>query len=351
MFSIYLNGFEKSIYANRSHQIPSFHVNVLVTGATGFIGSHLVELLLTKKYSVRCLVRTTSDTGWLKGLNVEYIHGDLFDHQALRNAVSDVDYVYHSAGVTKAKKKQDYYRGNTEGTRNILNAVREHRPQIKRFVQISSQAAVGPSPTREPIAEETPAHPLTTYGKSKWLAEEECQEAANAIPVTIVRPPVVYGPRDKDVFEFFNTMSKGLQPMVGFNEKLVSMLHVGDVVRGFVMAGESEKAAGQTYFISSKKTHGWREIGDVTRQAMDTRAFRVRIPESAIYIIAAFAELFSLMSSKPALINFEKARDMVQDYWTASGEKAQRDFGFEQQISLADGIRDSIQWYKKHNLL
>jgi len=323
-------------------------VNVLVTGATGFIGSHLVELLLTKKYAVRCLVRKTSDTGWLKGLNVEYVHGDLFDHEALRKAVAGVDYVYHSAGVTKAKKKEAYYRGNSEGTKNILDAVIRHHPHIKRFVQISSQAAVGPSPTKEPIAEDTPAHPLTTYGKSKWLAEEECHKVASLIPITIVRPPVVYGPRDKDVFEFFNTMRKGLQPMVGFNEKLVSMLHVGDVVRGFVMAGESEQAAGQTYFISSRKMHGWREIGDIARNVMSVRALRVRIPESAVFVIAAFAELFALTSAKPALINFEKARDMVQNYWTASGEKAKRDFGFEQQISLADGVRDSVEWYNKN---
>ena len=172
-----------------------------------------------------------------------------------------------------------------------------------------------------------------------------------AFPVTIVRPPVVYGPRDADVFEFFNTMRKGLQPMVGFNEKLVSMLHVGDVVRGFVMAGESERAVGQTYFISSKNVYGWKEIGEITRQVMNVCAVRVRMPEAAVYVIAAFAELFSLTSSKPALINFEKARDMVQNYWTASGAKAMRDFGFEQQISLADGIRDSINWYKQHNWL
>ncbi len=282
---------------------------------------------------------------------MEYIHGDLFDHEALRKAVTNVDYVYHSAGVTKAKKEAEYYRGNTEGTKNILAAVREHRPQIKRFVHVSSQAAVGPSPTREPIAEDTPAHPLTTYGRSKWLAEEECHNAVSAIPVTIVRPPVVYGPRDKDVFEFFNTMRKGLQPMVGFKEKLVSMLHVGDVVRGFVMAGESDRAAGRTYFISSRKMHGWREIGEITREVMNVGAIRVRIPVSAVYVIAACAELLALMSSKPALINFEKARDMVQDYWTASGEKAKRDFGFEQQISLAEGIRDSVEWYRKQNWL
>ena len=288
---------------------------------------------------------------WLQGLPVEFVYGDLFDHDALRNAVSSVDYVYHSAGVTKAKKKEDYYRGNATGTRNILDAVLTYNPGLKRFIQISSQAAVGPSETKTPITEDVTPHPLTTYGKSKWKAEQECLAASTKIAVTICRPPAVYGPRDKDVFEFFNTMSKGLQPMVGFSEKYVSLIHVSDLVRGFVLAGESEKGAGQIYFIASKDVYGWKEIGEVTRAVMKKNALRLRIPEFGIYTIAAFAEFLSLFSPKPALINFEKARDMVQDYWTCDSSKAKSDFGYVQQISLEAGIQDTVSWYKAHKWL
>ena len=326
-------------------------MKVLVTGGNGFIGSHLVELLLSRHYSVRCLVRTTSDLTWVKGLAVEFIHGDLFDHDALRKAVENVDYVFHSAGVTKAKTKEEYYRGNTTGTKNLLEVTRTYNPSLKRFVHVSSQAAVGPSPSRVPIDEDTPAHPITTYGKSKWQAEEECLKVSNTLPVTIVRPPVVYGPRDKDVFEFFHTLKKGLQPTVGFGEKLVSMIHVQDLVRGFVMAAESDVAAGRTYFISSKGVHGWKEIGEAAQNAMNRKALRIRLPESVVYVVAAFAEFFSLFSSKPALINFEKARDMVQDYWTCDASRAKQDFGFEQEISLEEGIRNTVSWYKEHGWL
>lgn len=326
-------------------------MKALVTGGNGFIGSHLVELLLKNTYSVRCLVRKTSDLSWVKDLQVEYIYGDLFDQKVLRDAAVDVDYVYHSAGVTKARTKEEYYRGNTTGTRNLLDAVTTHNPTVQRFVQISSQAAAGPSEGDIPITEETPPHPLTTYGMSKWRAEEECLKAARRIPVTIVRPPVVYGPRDKDVFQFFHTMSKGLQPMVGFSEKYVSMLHVADVVRGIVMAGESDASAGQTYFISSTKAYGWREIGEVTRAAMHGKALRLRIPEAGVFTIAAVAELLARFSSKPALINFEKARDMVQNYWTSDSSKAKRDFGFEQAISLEEGVSSTIEWYRQHGWL
>lgn len=326
-------------------------MNVLVTGGNGFIGSHLVELLLSKGYTVRCLVRKTSDLTWLNGLDVELVYGDLFDAAALHVATSDVDYIYHSAGVTKAKTKEEYYRGNTTGTRNILQAILERNGNLKRFIHISSQAAVGPSPSRVPINEDTPAHPITTYGRSKWQAEEECIHMMNLLPITIVRPPVVYGPRDKDVFEFFNTLKKGLQPVVGFSEKLVSMIHVSDLVRGFVMAGESANALGRTYFISSKTVYGWKEIGNEAQKALGKRALRVRLPEAVVYIIAAFAEAGSALSSRPALINFEKARDMVQDFWTCDASRAKQDFGFEEQISLADGIQSTVAWYKQHKWL
>ena len=321
-------------------------MKALVTGATGFIGSHLVELLLHRGYSARCLIRKTSDPVWLKGLAVEYVYGDLFDEIALKGAVQGVDVIYHSAGVTKAKTAEGYYRGNSTGTRNLLAAAAEHNRSLTRFIHISSQAAAGPSPSAAPISEDAPATPLTTYGKSKCEAERECHRMMPVMPITIVRPPAVYGPRDKDIFEFFKTMSKGLQPMVGFHEKYVSLIHVTDLVRGFVMAGESPKASGQTYFITSSEAYGWKEIGDVTREIMGRSALRLRIPEAGIYAIAAFAEFFALFSPQPALINFEKARDMVQDHWTCSGGKAKADFGFEQEIFLEQGIRETVEWYR-----
>lgn len=321
-------------------------MKALVTGATGFIGSHLAEFLLRRGYTVRCLIRRTSDPVWLKGLTVEYVYGDLFDDTALQAAVQGVDFIYHSAGITKAKTADGYYRGNSTGTSNLLAAAAHYNPSLTRFVHISSQAAAGPSPSAAPINEDHPARPLTTYGKSKWQAERECHRMMPSLPITIVRPPAVYGPRDKDVFEFFNTMSKGLQPMVGFREKYVSLIHAADLVRGFVMAGESATAAGRTYFITSDRAYGWKEIGEVTREILGKRAIRLRIPEAGIYVIAAVAEFLALFNPKPALINFEKARDMVQDYWTCSGAKAKADFGFEQQISLEQGIRETVEWYR-----
>jgi nucleoside-diphosphate-sugar epimerase len=326
-------------------------MTTLVTGATGFIGSHLVELLLKRKMTVRVLLRKTSSTAWLKGLPVEFMYGDLFDRDALAAAVRNVDYVYHSAGLTKAKTEKEYFHANTTGTTNLLEAALKEAPRIKRFVLVSSQTACGPSPTKSPVTELAPPHPITSYGRSKLAAERECTRLGGSIPVTIVRPPAVFGPRDKDVFEFFNTINKGLQPIVGFGEKYVSLIHVMDLVRGIVLAGESNHAGGQTYFISSREVYDWSTVGEITQKILEKRVIRVRIPEFGVYTIAAFAEFFSLFSRKPALINFEKARDMVQDYWTCDSSKAKHDFGFEQEISLEAGIGETIGWYKEKGWL
>jgi len=330
---------------------PRLLVKALITGGTGFIGSHLVGLLLKKGYAVRCLIRKTSDTRWLSGIPAEYVYGDLFDAGALREAVTGIDYIYHSAGVTKSKTKEGYYAGNTTGTANLLNAVVNFNPGLRRFIHVSSQTVAGPSPTKVPITEDVEPHPITTYGMSKLKSEEECRKVGSSVPFTILRLPAIYGPRDKDVFEFFNTIGSGLQPMVGFKEKYVSLLHVGDVVRGLLMAAESPVAAGQTYFISSKEIYGWREVGDIAKRVMGKSVVRVRVPEFGVYVVSAFAEFFALFSSKPALINFEKARDMVQDYWTCDSSKAKHDFGYEQEIPLEEGIRDTVAWYRAEGWL
>jgi nucleoside-diphosphate-sugar epimerase len=326
-------------------------MKALITGASGFIGSHLVDLLLARGYSVRVLLRTTSSLEWLQDQRLEHVYGDLSDVQALRSAVEGVDYVYHLAGTTRAKSAEEYFRANQQGTRNLLATVKDHAAHLQRFVHISSQTAVGPSPTATPIDETAPAKPLTNYGKSKWGAELECHQFFQHFPLTIVRPPAVFGPRDRDIFNFFSTLNKGLLPIVGFSDKYISLIHSADLVRGFVQAGESQKSIGETYFIASARPYTWKEIGDIASRLAGKRVLRVRVPELLAYAVAAVAEGLALFSAKPALLNFEKTRDMVQDYWTCDSSKATRDFGYRQEMSLEEGMRDTLQWYRAHGWL
>ena len=182
-------------------------------------------------------------------------------------------------------------------------------------------------------------------------AERECLNRMNQISITIVRAPAVYGPRDTDVFEFFHAMNKGLQPMIGFNTKRVSLIHVHDLVDGIVLAGEHAASVGQTYFISSEKYYDWQEVGEVTASIIGKKVIRLRIPEFTIYAIAGISELYSIVSRKAVLMNLEKARDIVQDAWTCSIAKARTELGFRQKISLERGITETISWYRQQGWL
>jgi dihydroflavonol-4-reductase len=325
-------------------------MRILITGATGFIGGHLAKKLQQNGHNLRCLVRQSSNLSSLAGLPIEYVHGDLFTQNILCDAVKDVDYVYHVAGVTKAKTKDEYFRGNQLATRNLLEAVRSVKPNLKRFVHVSSQAAVGPS-VNGTIDETTPFHPITTYGVSKMEAERECMRVMDEIPITIIRPPAVYGPGDKDIFEFFKTMNKGLQPMIGFNNKEVSLIHVKDLVDGIVLAGESGNSVGQTYFISSENFYNWKEVGEITSRVMGRKVIRLRIPEPLVYTIAGIAEVYSILSRRAVLLNWEKAKDIVQDAWTCSIAKAKKELGYKESLTLEQGIADTVGWYREHGWL
>ena len=323
----------------------------LVTGGNGFIGSHLVEHLLQRNYTVRCLVRKSSDLKWVQHLPVEFIYGDLFDNSVLKLALHNVDVVFHSAGLTKAKTKEKYFRGNQLATRNILEQTLRCNPSLKRFIHISSQAAVGPSFSEMPIDETVPFHPITTYGRSKMEAEKECHKFLDKLPITICRPPAVFGERDKDVFEFFKTMNSGIQPLIGFNNKKVSLIHVADLVDGIIQSGESENSIGQTYFIASEATYSWNEIGEVTAKVLGKKAIRIPIPEWVVYVIFGLGEIAGKFSAKPSIINWEKARDVTQQYWTCSAAKAKKDFGYKQNLTLESGVKRTVDWYKKEKWL
>jgi len=316
-----------------------------VTGGTGFIGSHLVERLISKGYGVRCLVRDRNKLGYLKDLPVEYFYGDLFSTDVLEKAIRGVDYVYHVAGVVASKTKEGFYRGNRDATRNIIETTARINPALKKFIHVSSLAAVGPGENRTPVNETTPFHPITTYGRSKMEAELEVLKFSDALPITIVRPPAVYGPRDPATFDFFKTIYGGLEPIVGFTDKYVSLVHSTDLVSGIVLAGESDASAGQTYFLGSEKIYSWNEIGTVTKQVMGKKALRIRLPEPLVYAVAATVGFFASFGSKPSVLNFEKGRDMVQSNWTVDVGKAKRDFGFKQEVELAEGVRQTVKWY------
>jgi nucleoside-diphosphate-sugar epimerase len=318
----------------------------LVTGANGFVGSHLIDLLLDKNFTVKCLLRKSSNTKWLKGKDVEIIDCGFNDKAGLANAVSNVDYVFHVAGVVKSKRPEGYFNGNVENTRNLLNACLNNKA-IKKVVIVSSQTACGPTLGKELVNEKTEPHPITTYGRSKREEELLAQSYMDRLPISICRAPAIYGERDTEIFIFFDTFNKGLMTTIGMKDKNISLIHVVDFVKGLYLAAINPVSTGQTYFISSEVIYNWTQIGDITSKVLNKRPVKIKVPHFIVYTIATIAQFFAMFSSKAATLNLEKARDLVQSDWTCDTTKAVRELNYKQEISAEEGIARTCNWYKE----
>lgn len=321
----------------------------VVTGGTGFVGSHLVDLLIYKGYEVRCITRKSSDLKWLKNKDVKIFDCGLYNKEALKEVIREADYVYHVAGVVKSKTKEGYFRGNVDTTRTLIEATLESNSNLKRFLVVSSQTVTGPSLDGKPVNEETECRPITTYGKSKWEEEKLVLSFKDKLPITICRAPAVYGERDTEIFIYFKTFSKGLTTTVGFNEKKLSLIHVLDLVNGFYLAATNEKSKGQIYFISSEEFYTWPQINNITSTIIGKKPIVIKVPHFLVYSIAAVAQFAAMFSSKPATLNIEKAKDITQQFWICDTSKAINELGYHQNISIEEGIRRTIEWYKKMN--
>lgn len=328
-------------------------MRVLVTGATGFIGSHVADLLLDKDYTVRCTIRKSSNVRWLKDKPFEQAEANFNDIDSLVQATKDVDLIVHSAGVVAAKNYDGYLAGNRDATANLLKAAQINGLDLKRFVHISSQTVAGPAKSLdEPFTEDMTPRPITKYAKSKLAAEQEVLSYKEIFPVTIVRPPAVFGPRDTAIFQMFQVAQKGLGTLIGFNRKHLNLIYSSDLARGIVDSMESEKSIGETYFIASEEIYDWNQIINAIKKAMDKKFFvKIRIPHSVVYTIAGISEFFGRFSKTAPVFNIDKGRDFVQNYWICSVDKAKRELNFKQEVGLEKGIELAINWYKANGWL
>lgn len=323
----------------------------VVTGGNGFVGSHLVDELIAKGHKVKCIVRKSSNIKWLDNKNVEIYTCGLFDKESLKEVLKDADYLFHVAGVVKAKTEEGYKSGNVETTRTLLDVLVEEKIEIKKVVIVSSLTACGPAKIGEPCNETTTPNPLTRYGKSKLEQEELAKTYMDKLPITIVRPPAVYGERDTEIFLVFKTYKQGLMTLIGFDKKELSLVHVKDLVDGIYLSAISQNSSGETYFIAAEEINNWPQIGEVIAKSFGKKAFTLRLPHSIVYTVAAFAEVFSMFSSKAATFNIEKAKDFVQEAWTVDVSKAKKDLGYTQKVTLKEGMNRTISWYKDNKWL
>lgn len=328
------------------------HISVaFVTGGTGFIGSHTIERLIDQGIKVRALVRPSrANLEWISDLPIDIVRGDLLHPASLEPAVRDVDFIIHIAGVTKAKKRKDFFLGNVVATRNLLQLASNVK-RLKKFSQISSLTALGPSLDGIPPTEDSPCNPISTYGRSKLEGERACLVYGSSIPIVILRPPTVYGPRDKDVLEMFRTTKLGVQPNIGSKDKTLSLLYGPDLAEAIVDATLSEKTAGKTYFVSDPIIYLQTQLYDILTHLVGGKALRMKLPSFMLYAVAAVVQGVSYLASKPALLSIEKARDLLQDHWTCNPEKIKEDIGFVAKTPAEEGLRTTYNWYKSKGWL
>lgn len=323
----------------------------IVTGANGFVGSHLTEHLIARGYDVFCLVRKTSDLSFLTGLNLEYRYGDLTDIDSLKEALKGMEFVFHVAGLTRAKNREEYFKANALGTKNLISACFKVNPAVRKFIYVSSQAATGPGKDLQPLDETAECRPITDYGRSKLEGEKEVLSFKDKIPVTIIRPPAVYGPRDKDILFFFKAANKGILPLFGFKENYISLIYVKDLVRGIVLAAESQASSGKIYFAADEKYYSWSEAVRIIQKALQVKAIKLRQPKSILFTFAFFSEMFAHLKGKAALINLQKAKELTQRYWLCDASRAKNELGFSVEYDLEKGAEETVKWYREHKWL
>ncbi len=327
-------------------------MKVLVTGATGFLGSHIAEQLARDGHAVRVLARRTSDRSFLRGIEVEEALGDVTQPDTLPAAVEGVDAVVHAAGLVKARSAAEFEAVNAGGTANLLSAL-EPADHIRRFVLISSLAAHGPSEDGRPRPVGAEPAPVTAYGRSKLQAEELVRSwAGNGRSVAIIRPPVIYGPRDRELLPFFKLARRRLAFLLGDGANSISLVYVEDAARAAVLAtAASDEAPCVTYTLDDGAVYTWRELLAAVERAVGRKTLRVPSPPWAFSAAALVSEAYGRLRGRAVIFTRDKVREMRQRYWVCSHEEISRDLGWQPQVGLSEGIPLTAAWYRQHRWL
>lgn len=323
---------------------------VLVTGATGFVGSHVVEVAAGFGLRMRALVRKRGDAARLAESGFECVTGALEDAAAVREAVAGVDAILHLAAATKARTPEEYQRANVAGTQAVIDALLDASPRPRRLVYLSSLAAVGPPVEGRPVTPADTPRPLTTYGRTKLAGELVCEAVTDRVQVAILRAPAVYGPRDRDVFSFFRLARLGVVPLPRAATGRLQMVHARDLARALLLAATSAAARG-IYHVAEARSYGWEEMAHMVGTAIGKRVRVIRVPDPVIVAAASASETITGLMGKSTIFNRDKANELLAPGWLCETELARRDFGFEAHIPLQEGFNETANWYKRHGWL
>jgi len=330
--------------------------HILVTGANGFIASHLIRHLLELKKQqgrqedIQCLVRTTSDISALKGLDVKLVIGDLRDPESLIAPVQGAVYIFHLGAELFPLGYRDSFEANAQGTQNLLDAVFQHNGgTLKRFLYVSSQMAAGPSQGMEPITEkDTPPAPVSWYAETKLAGEKAARDYMDKMPITIVRPSSVYGERNKGFLSLYTTVKMRIHAVPGFRMSYTGMVYGKDLAEGIAAAAFSEKSVGETYFLTNPKNYSVKDLNKTMGHAMGRSwGIPLPVPIFLFWIIGLFTELITFFFGGDAIPNRDYVKVISQRFWLCSPAKAKRDLGWEAKHSLLEGMTNTVAYYQQ----
>ena len=337
---------------------------ILITGASGFIGSFIVEEALNRGFETWAAVRKSSSREFLQDERIHFIELNLSSEEQLKQQLKDIqfDYVVHAAGVTKCLHKEDFFRINTEGTKNLVRALLDLQMPLKRFVYISSLSIMGAIREEQPykeIREQDKAMPNTAYGKSKleaeqWLVslnKELEKKNEKLLPYVILRPTGVYGPRERDYFMMAKSIQSHTDFAVGFKQQDITFVYVTDVVQAVFLAMEKGQT-GRCYFLSDGEVYQSSTFSDLIRKELGNPWWvRITAPLWLLRIITFCGEYIGHMTGKVTALNNDKYNIMKQRNWRCDINPARQELGYEPQVKLEEGVRRSIAWYKKNKWL
>lgn len=319
---------------------------ILITGANGFVGYHLLKAAVVEGFEVFAGVREGSDISHLKNLDVQFSYLQYSSVDSIKSDFENkkYDFIIHAAGVTKASDYETYKRINADYSWNIAKAAETISPQ--KLVLISTLAVLGPAKYDEKngLLEDRDPKPVTQYGKSKLLAEDYIKKNSD-LNWLIIRPTAVYGPREKDLLLIIKTINKGLEVYLGNNRQILSFIHVQDLADLAMNACKSDQVK-ECYHISDGHQYNAQKLSEIVSKELKKKTFKITIPISIVRLLANVMEWSS--RGKPSILNKDKVSELIAENWHCSIEKAQKKLGFRPQFNLETGMKNTIEWYKNN---
>ena len=327
-------------------------MKVLLTGANGFVGSHILDKLCARGLATAALLRPASNQRFIQAHlpRLEVRFGSLSDPQSLDAALRDVTHVIHCAGCTKALRNSEFYEVNQAGTRNVVEAVNRQQGRIQRLVHLSSLAAGGPASPDQPAREDDLPHPVSEYGRSKLAGEREVHDACKTEYV-ILRPPAAYGPRDEAFLPLFKAVKAHILPRFGGGRQTLSLVFAEDLAEAVATCLTHPAAAGKTFYVASGEVTTARAMAGEIAGQMKTWTLPLSLPTAALWPLCCLQETLSWLTRRPNVLSRQKYAELRAPGWVCDPTRLRQEAGFMGGTTLKNGIAKTLAWYRQERWL